>query len=76
MWFSAVLLFGPAVNLLPTLLMLLAELIGVGLGWAAIFKARGRTVSGWLGVLLNCLPVWAVFFLWLWLISGHRLPRL
>lgn len=75
-WFSAALLFGPLINTLPVVLALLAEIVGFALGWAAIFKTRGRTVWGWLGVALNCLPVLLYFSLWLWVILGHRPLRL
>ena len=71
LWFSPVLAFGPLINAAPVMLALMAETIGVGLGFAAIYKTRGRTVTGWLGLLLNCLPGLLLFALWLWLAYGR-----
>ena len=71
LWFSPVVAFGPLINAAPLILALVAEVTGAGLGFAAIYKTRGRAVTGWLGLLLNCLPAVLLFELWLWLTYGH-----
>ena len=71
-WFLLSVALGPCVNWGPCLLLITAIITGLGFGVASIIRTRGRTVLGWVGVVLNCLPVWGLVLLYSYLLLTHN----